>query len=61
VDSGTTARRYDRRHVLRVREGARHTVVTVDGRFSTVPRHTEVRDLLAAKILDQLGLTEEDR
>ena len=40
----------------RFEEGAKHTKVYYRGRQSTVPRHREIPDLLAAKILKQLGI-----
>jgi len=40
----------------RFEEGAKHTKVFYRGRQSTVPRHREIPNLLAAKILKQLGI-----
>ena len=36
-----------------VREGANHTVVSVNGNRFTVPRHREIGEQLAAEILKQ--------
>lgn len=42
-----------------VREGARHTVYLnpATRKTSAVPRHTEVKERLAMKILDDLGIS----
>ena len=41
------------------REGARHSVFynPHNGKTSTVPRHAEIKDRLAAKILQDLGIS----
>lgn len=41
-----------------IREGARHTVYLnpATRKTSTVPRHIEVKERLALKILDDLGI-----
>jgi mRNA interferase HicA len=41
-----------------VREGARHSIFLnpATGKTSAVPRHAEIKDRLAAKILADLGL-----
>ncbi|MGH9414575.1 MAG: type II toxin-antitoxin system HicA family toxin [Terriglobales bacterium] len=46
-------RRLERGGCLIVREGARHTVYLNpgSGKTSAVPRHTEIKERLAAKIL----------
>lgn len=53
------------RHLLRegctqVREGARHSVFCniVTNRISTVPRHTEINNILVKKICHDLGVKE---
>lgn len=38
------------------KEGKRHTKVYLNGRQSTIPRHTEIPDKLAEIILKQLGV-----
>lgn len=42
-----------------LREGKRHSVYwnPQNERASTVPRHVEIKDLLAQKICDDLGVT----
>lgn len=41
-----------------VREGAKHTIYKnpVSGSFSTVPRHREVKESIARKVCDDLGI-----
>lgn len=36
------------------KQGSKHTKVYMNGEQSTIPRHTEIPDLLAKKILKQL-------
>lgn len=38
-------------------EGANHTKVKVGNKTTTVPRHTEVNEITARKILEQIGVT----
>ncbi|MCF2707359.1 toxin HicA [Arcanobacterium haemolyticum] len=40
---------------LRVSEGANHTRVWVGDKYTTVPRHNDIPDLLARRILKQIG------
>jgi predicted RNA binding protein YcfA (HicA-like mRNA interferase family) len=44
-----------------VREGARHTIYLnpESGRTAAVPRHAEIKEHLAARILDELGAADE--
>ncbi|AHI22428.1 hypothetical protein B843_05195 [Corynebacterium vitaeruminis DSM 20294] len=37
-------------------EGGSHTRVWVGARYSTIPRHNEIDDLLAKKIYKQIGM-----
>ena len=37
-------------------EGAKHAKIYLNGRQTTLPRHTELRDVLRKAILKQLGL-----
>jgi mRNA interferase HicA len=41
----------------RFEEGAKHTKVYLNGKQSTLPRHTEIGDVLRRGILKQLGVT----
>jgi len=43
----------------RFEEGKKHTRVYFQGRQSTIPRHNEIPDILAKKIMKQLGLNQE--
>lgn len=45
-------------HCQLIREGARHSILKnkINGRTSSVPRHTEVDDFLAKKICRDLGI-----
>lgn len=36
-------------------EGSKHTKITVGTKTTTVPRHSEIADLLAKEIFKQLG------
>lgn len=36
------------------KQGSKHTKVYLNGSQTTIPRHTEIPDLLVAKILKQL-------
>lgn len=37
-------------------EGGDHTKVTIGGRFTTVPRHSEINEMTARAILKQMGV-----
>jgi mRNA interferase HicA len=43
---------------LFVREGSRHTIYKnpLNGTFSSIPRHREIKESLARKICDDLGV-----
>jgi mRNA interferase HicA len=41
----------------RFEEGAKHTKVYLNGKQSTLPRHTEIGDILVRAIRKQLGVT----
>jgi hypothetical protein len=45
-------------HCVLIREGSKHSVFynPESGRSSSVPRHTEISDFLAAKICRDLGI-----
>lgn len=46
---------------MEVREGGRHTMVRLNGRSATVPRHaTDMKTGLYRGIMKQLGLTQAD-
>ncbi len=51
-------RRLERAGCIMIREGARHTVYLnpATRKTSTVPGHIEVKERLALKILDDLGI-----
>lgn len=42
---------------MRVKEGSNHTRIWVGKRYTTLPRHNEIDDKLAAKIYKQIGMT----
>ena len=39
-----------------IREGARHSIYQLNGRFTAVPRHAEIVDSLARKICKDLEI-----
>lgn len=39
-------------------EGANHTTVTIGGRATTIPRHSEINELTARGILRRMGVTQ---
>ncbi|MCP1388655.1 toxin HicA [Corynebacterium sp. TA-R-1] len=41
---------------LKIKEGASHTRVWVGTEYTTVPRHSEIPNKLAAKIYKQVGM-----
>lgn len=41
---------------LLTREGANHTKVQIGDRRSVVPRHNEINEITASKILQQMGV-----
>ncbi|MDN8578328.1 toxin HicA [Corynebacterium bovis] len=41
---------------LTVKEGGRHTRIWVGDRYTTVPRHNEIANRLAAQIFKQIGM-----
>lgn len=43
---------------LVTREGANHTRVEIGDRRSVVPRHTEINEITANAILEQMGVDE---
>ncbi|MGB8507115.1 MAG: type II toxin-antitoxin system HicA family toxin [Pyrinomonadaceae bacterium] len=51
-------RHLERHGCLFVREGGRHTIYKnpSNGAMSSVPRHREVKNILARKICDDLGV-----
>jgi mRNA interferase HicA len=51
-------RHLERHGCVFVREGGSHTIYKnpADGTFSLVPRHREVKERLARKICDDLGI-----
>ena len=40
-----------------VTEGGSHTKVVIGSRRTVVPRHNEINEITASKILDQIGVT----
>ncbi|MCI1748462.1 MAG: hypothetical protein LKI24_10445 [Acidipropionibacterium sp.] len=40
------------------RQGGRHTVVRLGSRGSSIPRHSEINEITARKILKDLGIKE---
>jgi predicted RNA binding protein YcfA (HicA-like mRNA interferase family) len=51
-------RHLEARSCVFVREGGKHTIYKnpANGAFSSIPRHREVKDGLARKICDDLGI-----
>lgn len=45
----------ERGEELAIREGGNHTVVTIGPARTTVPRHNEIDEKLAKKIMQQIG------
>lgn len=43
---------------LEIREGGRHTVVRVGDKQTAVPRHGEINEITARKILKEMGESE---
>lgn len=39
------------------KQGGKHLKVYLNGRRSTIPRHSEISDYLVKKILSQLGIS----
>jgi predicted RNA binding protein YcfA (HicA-like mRNA interferase family) len=58
VNRRALIRHLARQGCLLAREGARHSIYAnpTNGRTAPVPRHTEIADLLARKICDQLDI-----
>lgn len=43
-----------RNESLNLREGAKHTVVQIGDRQTTVPRHNEINEITAKKIIEHM-------
>lgn len=50
-------RRLLRGHGATFKQGGKHLKVYLNGRRSTIPRHSEISDYLVKKILNQLGIS----
>ena len=45
---------------LEIREGGSHTVVKIGNRQTTVPRHNEINEITAKKILEHMAEDDEE-
>jgi mRNA interferase HicA len=51
-------RHLEKQNCIFIREGGSHTIYknTLNGKLTTIPRHREVKENLAKKICDDLGV-----